>query len=559
MKLRPYQSNTLDTIKRKHWGGTNRQLVKWPTGTGKTVLFSNLPDFLPLTKRMLVLVHRDELAQQAKDKIMRWNPNRTVGVEMAQSRAGNAQIVVASVQTIGKANSPRLLQFNPSDFQVIVTDEAHHATAQSYQTIFDHFNVKDNKELLSLGVTATPNRADGKGLNEVYDEIVFDMGILDAIRQGWLADLRGVRVSSSTDLDDVQTRAGDFAQDQLTAAVNVSARNDLVVRAWLDHGRDRKSLVFAAGIPHAKALADTFQRYGISSQAVWGDDPDRADKLKFHRQGHIKVLINSDLLIEGYDDWSIGCIVLAKPTKSESRYTQIIGRGTRIPEGIDNLVRAREMGLHIEKEDCILIDVVDATTKHSLVSLPSLFGLNEKMNLRGMKITAVMEEVEKLKAEKPFVDLTKVDDISNLRTYAEAVDLFQVTYAPEIIQISEYQWHKTGSNAYVLLLTKGESVTVIKDLLDDWHMIGYVNGYEVRKKYREFEEAIRDADYQVQVLGGKGLASVAKRKASWSNEPPTPGQLIQCKRFGIVVPPGATKGEVHQALNKAMIQRRKVA
>jgi ATP-dependent helicase IRC3 len=559
LKLRPYQSKTIETIKRKFWGGVNRQLVKWSTGLGKTCLATALPDALPLTKRMLFLVHRDELAQQTESKMRKWNPTRTIGVEMGDRRAGDAQIVIASVQSIGKAGSPRLLQFKPEDFQVIVTDEVHHGVSQSYRTIYDHFDVKNNKEILHVGLTATPNRADGKGLNEILDEIVFDMGILDGIRQGWLADLRGIRVSSDTSLDSVGVRAGDFALEELSSTINVPVRNDLVVRAWLEHGKDRQSLVFATDIAHAKELAKAFRSYGVAAQEIYGADPDRAAKLKFHREGHIKVLVNADLLIEGYDDWRIGCIVLAKPTKSETRYVQIIGRGTRIPEGIDNLLRAREMGLHIEKEDCILIDVVDATTKHSLVSLPSLFGLNEKMNLRGAKITAVMEEVAKLKEEKPFVDLTKVDDVKNLRTYAEQVDLFKVTFAPEIIQISEYQWHKTGHNAYVLLLTKGESVTVVSDLLGDWHIIGEVNGVQLSKRMANFEEAIREADYQVQIHGGRGLASIAKRKASWSNDPPTPGQLIMAKRFRISVPPGATKGELHQAINREMAKRKKAA
>ena len=165
MRLRDYQATTAQKIKTKLAAGVTRQLVKYATGLGKTPLFSSLPNVLGFSGRMLVLDHRTELTDQALDKLKRWNPDRTVAAEMGDRRSNGEQLVVAGVQTIGRSNSPRLAQFNPADFDALVIDEAHHATAQSYRTVVDHFT--KNPKLLVLGVTATPNRADGTGLGEI--------------------------------------------------------------------------------------------------------------------------------------------------------------------------------------------------------------------------------------------------------------------------------------------------------------------------------------------------------------------------------------------------------
>jgi ATP-dependent helicase IRC3 len=563
VKLRPYQREAIDVIKRKLWATVNNQVVKLPTGMGKTVLFAALPDELEFgNKRMMVLVHREELATQAADKLRKWNPSRTVGIEMAGSTASNAQLVVAGIQTVGRSGSNRLEQFDPSQFAALVCDESHHATAASYRRVFDHFDTKNRRDILNLGVTATVNRADGKGLGEVYQEIVYQMSILDAVRQGWLSHPRGRVVKTGVKLDGVHTRGGDFVEHELGNVVNTNERNETAVRAWLQYGEDRQTVAFAVDVAHAKALADTFKRYGVAAEAIWGDDPDRADKLKYHRAGSLKVLVNCQILTEGYDDWRIGCILLARPTQSEGLYTQIIGRGTRIPDDIDNLVEAKKRGIQPAKEDCIILDVVDTSSKHSLVTMPTLFGLNEKMDLKGKSIVQVMDEVEAIKQQKPYVDLSQVVDPDKLRVYAEEVDLFKVSFPPEIIQISEYQWRKTGNNAYVLLLQGKESVTVISDMLDKWHIVGTVGGVYLDKQLDSFDNAIREADFQVRLHGGRQLGTLIKRSAKWHKDPVQEGQLRLLRRFGVKIPtdaegrPTITKGEAHVKLNELMGRNR---
>ena len=554
MTLRDYQKQAIEKIKAKRAAGVLRLLLKFATGLGKTPLFASLPDELGLSGRVMVLDHRTELTDQALDKLKKWNPGRSIGVEMGTRRSSGEQLVVAGVQTVGRKGSPRLTQFNPSDFDALVIDEVHHATATSYRTVIDHFT--QNPKLLLLGVTATPNRADGEGLGSIFQEIVDDRDILFGITHGWLVEMRGIRIKTGVSLNNVHSVAGDFNQGELGNTVNTPARNDLIVRSWLEHAKDRQTVMFAVDVQHCQDLAAAFSRYGVAAQAIWGNDPHRDAKLKAHRECKIQVLINCQLLTEGYDDWRVSCIGDAAPTQSEGRYVQKIGRGTRIPDGIGNLLEARKRGIFIAKDECIILDFVDSTSKHSLVTLPTLFGMKQDTDLRGKAISKIVAEIEKVKRRNPLLDLTRVDDVNKLQSYAEQVDLFKVSFPPEIIQLSEYQWHRTGVNAYVLALLNNESVTVIGDMLDKWHIVGDVNGYKVRDERLTFEEAIKEADYKVGMLGGRGLRSLVSREAAWKRLPPTPAQLVVCRRMGIVVPQGATKGEVSDKLTQTILQRK---
>ena len=159
------------------------------------------------------------------------------------------------------------------------------------------------------------------------------MGIRQGIETGYLVDLIGIRVGTKTDLDNVHSRAGDFAEDELADAVNNPERNALIVKEWYKHAYGRKTVAFTVDIQHALDLAAAFQAHGVQAQAVWGNDPLRADKLARHRNGGLELLCNCAVLTEGYDDPTIRCILLAKPTKSALLFTQMIGRGTRLDEG----------------------------------------------------------------------------------------------------------------------------------------------------------------------------------------------------------------------------------
>ena len=378
--------------------------------------------------------------------------------------------------------------------------------------------------------------------------MVFDYPLDLAIRQGWLAAIRGIRVKTKCTLDDIGNVGDDFNLQQLGNTVNVKERNTQIVQAWLKEAPDRQTVVFCVDIQHTKDLARTFQEYGIKADAIWGSDPQRAEKLKAHKNKDLKVLLNCQILIEGYDDPGISCIVMARPTQSASLYEQIIGRGTRIPPDIYNLHEATAAGITPSKIDCLIIDVVDASLKHSLNNVATLFGLQEELDTKGKPITQVVDEIEE--AEKKGIDTSRLTDFSKLDLYIEEVDLFKVSYPDEIIQISDFQWHKTTNDSYVLLLSGNESMVVKSDLVGNWHINGVVGTSQVERKAKTFDTAIKEADMLIQVLGGRSNVSLAKRVAKWHKEKPTDTQRLCCKNFGIKIPEGATKGEISAVLNR---------
>ena len=372
LTLRPYQDECLRAILDAYRRGKRRVLVALPTGTGKTVVFSSFPRFFRMKRRLLVLAHREELLEQARRKFLAADPALRVEIEQAQRHASDdAQVVVASVPTLGRSSSARLQRLSPEDFFLVVVDEAHHAVASSYLRVFDHFGLRepDSRRML-VGFTATPYRGDKRGLGEVFEEIVFRRDLREMIVQGYLARIRGWRVSTSVDLDGVRVRAGDFVESQLAATVNVELRNEAVVEAYRRFAPGRRTVVFCADVAHAQAMADAFGSGGISAAALWGAMPreDRHATLAAFSAGELDVLTNCAVLTEGFDEPRVDCVILARPTKSRLLYEQMVGRGTR---------------LHPDKEDLLVIDVADNSRKHQLAGLHTLFELPVDLALHG--------------------------------------------------------------------------------------------------------------------------------------------------------------------------------
>lgn len=346
--LRPYQVDALAGIAAELAKGVRRTLLVLPTGAGKTVVFSEqIRRMLAETgKRALVLAHRGELLKQAQRKLL--DVGVLAGIEKAEMRAGHAPVVVASVQTLKVA---RLKRLRASDFGIVVVDEAHHATAKSYRDVLTHFD-----EVPILGVTATPDRADGTALREVFESVAFRYEIRQAIRDKYLAPIRARRVVvKDLDLSSVRVRAGDLAQDDLAAIMSAEGVMHGIASPLVEQAGDRKTIVFAVDVANAHALAAVLNRYrGGSARAVDGsaDELTRTMLLEDFARGEFQFLVNCALLTEGFDEPSVSCIAIARPTKSRALYTQMVGRGTRLFPG---------------KDACLLLDFVGNSGRHKLV------------------------------------------------------------------------------------------------------------------------------------------------------------------------------------------------
>jgi ATP-dependent helicase IRC3 len=563
MELRPYQQAAINAIKTEYQKGVHQQLLSAATGTGKTCIFSSLPESLKdiLPGQTMVLAHREELIDQSIDKMRLINPNLKVDKEMAEHVADpNADVIVASVATLGRKGTKRANQFNWERIDKLVTDEAHHSVATTYQNIYDVSGVlqPDSKKLL-LGVTATPSRGDGQALAKIYKKIVYVYSIRQAIEDGWLVDIRGVRISTKTNLDTVKTVGGDFAQDMLADAVNNPQRNQLVAKAWLDHGGNRQTLGFSVDIKHAQDLAEMFKQYHVKAEAVWGTDPDRAEKLLKLRNGEITVLFNCGVLTEGYDDWHIGCIILARPTKSSTLFTQMVGRGTRLQDGTGNLKVALDKSFNYGtmdnirfgglKKDCIVIDVVDNTFKHSLVTLPTLMGMNGTLDLSGKSLVGAIKSIEEAQKQYSHIDFSSLKNIDQLQTFIESVNLFEVKFPPEVEECSKLSWHTSADGGFILLLPNREEVRIKQNMLDKWDLTAVIRGQKYRGERNSIEEAFAAADNLVNEKAVESL-KILRREEKWHSAPPTIAQLNLLRKFyrGRAIPDSLTKGSASKLI-----------
>jgi superfamily II DNA or RNA helicase len=398
--LRDYQEEAIQKFMEAAQRGVTRQLGVAATGLGKTIIFSALA--MRLNKRTLVLAHRDELISQAVDKLRVVWPEADIGVVKAERNETDHQIVVASVQTLRK---PRLAKMDPDMFRggVVITDEAHHANAVSYIQIYDHFGCGTPDGPIHLGVTATPDRGDKTGLDKVFDEITFTYDLLWGIRNGYLSDIKGLRIHlANVDFRSVKVRQGDYDAGEVGEMLENADAPELIVEAWLKHASERKTLVFTPTVATATLTAEAFQNAGVPAEIISANTPleERRAMLRRFAKGELRVLCNVAVLTEGFDDPEVSCIVMARLTRSRALFAQIVGRGSR---------------RHPDKKDCLVIDVCGAANDNSLVTIPSLFGVPKKEK--------EFEEGDKTIGEMIFEEEEK--EVKRGKMQARAIDLFK--------------------------------------------------------------------------------------------------------------------------------------
>lgn len=515
---RPYQREALAANLSEYDKGTRRMLNLMATGTGKTITFAKIREKFKsvLPGQTLILAHTDELVTQNLDKVREENPTLKVEKEMAGEYADtNADIISASVATLGRAGTKRTERFNWDAIDKLVIDEAHHAVADSYGRILDCAgSLRPDTHKLLLGVTATSQRPDGRALSDIFEKVSYVYTIRQAITDKWLVPVRGFRVVTDTKLDDVSFHDGDFTKSELSRAVDTEVRNRTLVREWLKLGEGRKTVVFTVNIEHAQHVADEFRKAGIAAEAIWGDDPDRVEKLKRHRNGETLVLCNCSVLMEGYDDPSISCVVIGRPTASALAFTQMIGRGTR---------------LFLGKEDLIVIDMVDSTIHHSLITLPTLMGLPNTLDLEGQSLLDVVEEIEMLQADNPTIDFSKLLKASELKTIVQSVNLLEVRFPKEVEEHSELTWFRAVEGGYKILIPKINNeragfLRMSENPLGQWDIAGRIKEVDLNATRPSMEEAFKACDEQIRKrLGPMGLKWIM-REATWHGKPVTKGQ-----------------------------------
>lgn len=360
MQLRPYQIQGIQAVKDEFASGVMATLLVAATGTGKTVLLSEIAKYyrMELNKPVLFLAHRQELLDQAADTF------RKVGlvarIEKAEERAAGryADVVVASVQSL--TQQKRLESYAPDHFGLIETDECHHSVSPSYIRIYEYF-----KSALHLGVTATAGRLDKIGLKNVYETVAFQYPIQQGIQDGFLCPIRGVQVEvGGIQLEKVKVVAGEFSQPEMDAMLRDEETLQSMVLPTIEHAGDRPTIIFTPGVEHAHEIAACFNRVkpGSATAVDGGMDPmTRKERLDMFKTGRVQFLSNVNIATEGFDHPPTACIAFFRPTKSLGLFSQCVGRATRIHPSKSDALVLDFVGVNNSVRTVTVMDVLDGT------------------------------------------------------------------------------------------------------------------------------------------------------------------------------------------------------
>ena len=353
-ELRPYQREAIAAV-HEHWKEWDRELLVCATGTGKTFTAKCIIEDRLSNGSVLFLAHRDELIEQAR---------ATFGDagKIKGSLTDIRPITVGSVQTL--INRPRY-----EGFKTLIIDEAHHAVSDSYQRVLAQY-----PDAKVLGLTATPDR---KGLGNVFEGIAYEYGLRDAVKDGYLSKIVARTIPIDIDLTKVKTRVGDFEVTGLVEALEPYLPE--IAKTMTEFAMDRKTIVFLPLVRMAQEFAEMLRGYGFDAREVDGQSQDRKETLEwFSKAGKGSVLTNAMLLTEGYDCPDTDCVVVLRPTKVRSLYSQMVGRGTRLAPNKDN---------------CLLLDFLWLSTRHDLCRPASLITGNDE-DAERVSEKAVEDELE---------------------------------------------------------------------------------------------------------------------------------------------------------------------
>jgi len=349
IELRPYQEECVRLVLEAHQKDKQgSEFLVLATGAGKTVIFSYIGHELYKRHKMnvLIIAHRDELLEQAASKYRMIDPTAIIGKVGSGTHEYGCQVTVASVQTISRPEHLKRLQEHT--YGLVIVDEAHHMAARGYQEV-----LKILPGAFKLGVTATPDRLDKKDITNGKKPL-FQAGIIDLVKQGYLCDFKAIACQTHISLDNVKSSMGDFNEGELDLAVNTPARNNLIVQKYREHTDGKRAVAFCVTVKHAETLCEAFNESSIPSAIIEGNTPLEERKQIYHdfETGKLKVLTNVMVLTEGWDSPRCEVAIMARPTQSRSLYVQQFGRILRNAPG---------------KSHATLIDVTDNCLNHRLM------------------------------------------------------------------------------------------------------------------------------------------------------------------------------------------------
>lgn len=540
---RPYQTDAFQAFWRE-LATCRRQLMVLPTGTGKTIVFAMLAAHMK-PRRTLVIAHRDELIYQAVDKLHLVAPELDIGVVKAEQNDAQAQVVVASIQTIRQPARLAAL----GHFDLVVVDEAHHAVADTYRYVLSRLQAGMPGGPPLFGVTATPERSDFRTLQEVFDRITYQRSILWMIEAGYLCDLRARQVYLSFDLSraDSGQDHDDYDGDALAEAMVDADAPDEIARAYRQFAQGRRGLVFAPNVMISELITEQLLKHHIRAAHLDYLTPMRRRRqvlADLHR-GALDLVCNCGLLTEGYDEPRVDVIICARPTKFRGLYQQMVGRGTRLYPG---------------KNDCLILDVVGNTARHSMQTLDRLF------QLKPMQSVLEAFDDERQPMERATAEDLAQDAVDKMGRHvplkSRLVDMFRGAHVA---------WKQTKTGDWFINLGKEVGTLIIRQypaggqLAVDgdptavrstrWQVQRLVPGSSTRLE-TQAQDVTLDYAYGI---ARDYIAQVPRwqidEQAAWRDRAASERQLELLGHFGLPAPLTLTRGEAFDTITQHQIER----
>lgn len=541
--LRDYQDEGIGAFMKGRDEGLLRMIINLPTGTGKTILGMEMAR--QIGGRMLWLVHRDELIEQASRALGVMWPEAGYGVVKAERGEIDAQVVLASVQTISQPGWLRRLR--EQRFDLVTVDECHHAAAITYRRVMGSAGSFFGGTP-TLGLTATVERGDNLSLMlgvkradlagvdieripkderrepPVFQKVVYHMQLLEAIRRGHLVGVQVEQVVLNFDLDVIPAVHGDYHEGALGDAMLQAKAAEATAAAYVTHGSARKALVFTVTVEQAKRTCQALQDQGVAAAWISGSTPTglRRSLEEQLKNGELQVICNCAVLTEGFDEPSVSCIVVARPTRSKPLYLQIIGRGLRTDFG---------------KADCLIIDVAGATKRHTLIQAPVIFGLTEEAKEGESQGQRPDEPVETDMKDRLVASMVKASKEGAQKR-------------------SQFRWLQPEQDCHALPIPKG--VILVYGSGEKWQVQVVYAARDMPPEDLTLGRAVwlglaqGTAEDYIRRLNLAGLRSLTSSSAPWLKDNVSPKQRSELDRQGIQGPPGMTRGDASNLLTEAM-------
>lgn len=524
LKPRLYQMQAIEAVEYAWQRDHQRPAVVLPTGAGKTVTFAHLVSRYVKGEsgsgRVVVLVHRDELAKQAREKLVSVVPDLEVGIVKAEQNDTDAPVVVASVQTL--FNSVRRQQLH--DVGLVVVDECHHYAAPAYREVLEELGLFDGS-VLGVGFTATMNRSDSYGLGDIWEDVVYERDILWGIANGFLVDVRAESVTvDDLNLAEIARNHGDYQEGKLGDALIASGASDVVARSYVEKAGNRQGIVFCPTVACARDFLKSFRSHGIATELVIGDTSidDRQASYDRYRRNVTQVLVSVMALTEGFDMPQAEVAVVARPSQSPSLRIQMIGRVLRPFPG---------------KDEALVLDVVGAVSGGALTGLTDL-SRTEVVPAEGESLSEAL-----VRSEDEAANVER-DVIAGKATYA-TVNLFKG---------SDAAWLQTHGGIWFIPTKK--CLVVLKPQDDGKFRVARTHSCYRAKGEDAAWLTDRAMSLELAIAWGEQLAIgidpvVADRSRDWrkNRRKPSEKQFAQADRLKLEYHPKIRKNELSDMIS----------